>query len=55
MDDVLIATSDDLEKHRKIVQEVLQMFREESFFLKLSVKAQRGLGTQWYFGWKLSS
>ena len=26
MDDVLITTGDDLEKHQRIVQEVLQMF-----------------------------
>ena len=36
IDDVLIATSDNLERHWKIVQEILQMFQEESFFLKLS-------------------
>jgi RNase H-like domain found in reverse transcriptase/Reverse transcriptase (RNA-dependent DNA polymerase) len=36
MDNVLIATGDDLERHQKIVQETLQMFQEESFFLKLS-------------------
>ena len=36
MDDVLVATGDDLERHQKIVQEILHMFGEESFFLKLS-------------------
>jgi RNase H-like domain found in reverse transcriptase/Reverse transcriptase (RNA-dependent DNA polymerase) len=36
MDGVLVATGDDLERHRKVVQEILQMFQEESFFLKLS-------------------
>ena len=36
MDDVLVATGDDLERHRKVVQEILQMFWEESFFLRLS-------------------
>jgi Reverse transcriptase (RNA-dependent DNA polymerase) len=36
MDDILVATGDDLERHQKIVQEILQMFQKESFFLKLS-------------------
>jgi hypothetical protein len=36
MDDVLIATGEDVEEHRRIVREILEMFRQESFFLKLS-------------------
>jgi hypothetical protein len=34
MDDILIATPNDLNRHRQIVQEVLQMMRNELFFLK---------------------
>jgi hypothetical protein len=36
MDDVLIATRENVEEHRRIVCEVLEMFRQESFFLKLA-------------------
>jgi hypothetical protein len=34
MDDILVAMPNDLPHHRQIVQEVLQVMREESFFLK---------------------
>jgi hypothetical protein len=34
MDDILIATPNDLPCHRQIVREVLQVMQEESFFLK---------------------
>jgi hypothetical protein len=34
MDDILIATSNDLLHHQQIVREVLDIMREESFFLK---------------------
>jgi hypothetical protein len=34
MDDILIATPNDLPRHRKIVREVLDVMRKESFFLK---------------------
>jgi hypothetical protein len=34
MDDILIATPDDLPRHRQIVREVLEVMRKESFFLK---------------------
>jgi RNase H-like domain found in reverse transcriptase len=36
MDDVLIATGEDVEEHQRIVCEVLEMFCQESFFLKLA-------------------
>jgi hypothetical protein len=36
MDDILIAIGDDLARHRQIVQEVLEVLRKESLFLKLS-------------------
>jgi Reverse transcriptase (RNA-dependent DNA polymerase) len=36
MDNVLITTRGDVEEHRRIVREILEMFRQESFFLKLS-------------------
>jgi Reverse transcriptase (RNA-dependent DNA polymerase) len=36
MDNILVTTGNDLERHWNIVQEILQMFQEESFFLKLS-------------------
>jgi hypothetical protein len=36
MDDILIATGEDLAWHRQIVQEVLEVLRKESLFLKLS-------------------
>jgi Reverse transcriptase (RNA-dependent DNA polymerase) len=36
MDDVLIATGDDPERHQQIVKEVLEIFKKESLFLKLS-------------------
>jgi Reverse transcriptase (RNA-dependent DNA polymerase)/RNase H-like domain found in reverse transcriptase len=36
MDDVLVATGGDVEEHRRIVREILEMFCQESFFLKLS-------------------
>jgi hypothetical protein len=36
MDDILIATGDDLARHRQIVQEVLEVLRKELLFLKLS-------------------
>jgi hypothetical protein len=34
MDDILIATPNDLPRHRQIVREVLEVMRKESFFLK---------------------
>jgi hypothetical protein len=34
MDDILIATPNDLSQHRQIVREVLEIMRRESFFLK---------------------
>jgi hypothetical protein len=34
MDDILIATPNDLPWHRQIVREVLEIMRKESFFLK---------------------
>jgi hypothetical protein len=34
MDDILIATPNDLSQHRQIVREVLDVMRKESFFLK---------------------
>jgi hypothetical protein len=34
MDDILIATPDDLPRHHHIVREVLEVMRKESFFLK---------------------
>jgi hypothetical protein len=34
MDDILIATPDNLPRHRQIVQDVLEIMRKESFFLK---------------------
>jgi hypothetical protein len=34
MDDILIATPNDLPRHRQIVKEVLDVMRNESFFLK---------------------
>jgi hypothetical protein len=34
MDDILIATPNDLPRHHQIVQEVLEVMRKESFFLK---------------------
>jgi hypothetical protein len=34
MDDILIATPNDLPQHRQIVQEVLDVMRKELFFLK---------------------
>jgi hypothetical protein len=36
MDDILIATPNDLSQHRQIVCEVLDVMRNESFFLKAS-------------------
>jgi hypothetical protein len=36
MDDILIAMGEDLMQHRQIVQEVLEVLRKESLFLKLS-------------------
>jgi Reverse transcriptase (RNA-dependent DNA polymerase) len=36
MDDILIATGGDMEEHQHIVCEVLEMFHQESFFLKLA-------------------
>ena len=36
MDDILIATPDDLPRHREIVKAVLEVMRKESFFLKIS-------------------
>jgi hypothetical protein len=36
MDDILIATGEDLTQHRQIVREVLEVLRKESLFLKLS-------------------
>ena len=35
MDDVLIATKDNMEYHRSVVKAVLQALKDESFFLKL--------------------
>jgi hypothetical protein len=34
MDDILIATTSDVDHHRQIVREVLEVLRKESFFLK---------------------
>jgi hypothetical protein len=36
MGDILIATGEDLEQHRQIVKEVLEVLRKELLFLKLS-------------------
>src|SRR6202167_1221843 len=36
MDDILIATGDDLSRHRQIVHDVLDLLEEESYFLKPS-------------------
>ena len=36
MDDILIATKEDLKLHRTIVREVLQVMKDESLFLKLA-------------------
>jgi hypothetical protein len=36
MDDILIATLNDLPRHRRIVREVLDIMRKESFFLKVA-------------------
>ena len=36
MDDILIATIDDLALHRQIIHEVLDLLEKESFFLKPS-------------------
>ena len=36
INDILVATGDDLERHRKIVHAVLDLLEEESYFLKLS-------------------
>jgi hypothetical protein len=36
MDNVLIATGDDLQLHRQIVHEVLDLFESESLFCKLT-------------------
>ena len=36
MDDILIATDDDLSLHRRIVHDVLDLLERESFFLKPS-------------------
>jgi hypothetical protein len=36
IDDILIATGNDLQRHRQIVHEVLEVLEEEDFYLKLS-------------------
>jgi hypothetical protein len=36
MDDILIATPNDLRRHHQIVREVLEIMRKESFFLKIA-------------------
>ena len=36
MDDILIAMEDDLNRHRRIVHDVLNLLDEESFFLKVT-------------------
>jgi hypothetical protein len=36
MDDILIATGDDLALHQRIVHEVLELLEQESLFCKLS-------------------
>jgi hypothetical protein len=36
MDDILIATGEDLAQHRQIIREVLEVLKKESLFLKLS-------------------
>jgi hypothetical protein len=36
MDDILITTTPDLERHQQIVREVLEVMKNESFFLKAS-------------------
>ena len=33
MDDILVATNDDLARHRQIVHQVLDKLEEESYFL----------------------
>jgi translation initiation factor IF-2 len=36
MDNILIAMGEDLMRHRQIIQEVLEVLKKESLFLKLS-------------------
>ena len=36
MDDILIATTNNLNRHQTIIREVLKIMKEESLFLKLS-------------------
>jgi hypothetical protein len=36
MDDILIATNDDEKLHTKIVHEILDLLKQEDFFLKLN-------------------
>src|SRR6266849_8897433 len=36
MDDILVATANDIPRHREIVRQVLEVMRRESFFLKVS-------------------
>lgn len=36
MDDILVATLDDIVRHKEIVKAILEVMRKESFFLKIS-------------------
>src|SRR6266436_4645913 len=36
IDDILVATNNDVERHRSIVKDILQTMREESLFFKIS-------------------
>jgi hypothetical protein len=36
MDNILIATNNDRQQHQQIVQEVLEVMKKESFFLKVT-------------------
>ena len=36
MDDILVATKDNLDRHRQIVREVLEVMECESYFLRLT-------------------
>ena len=36
MNNILVATPDDIERHREIVKAILEVMRKESFFLKIS-------------------
>jgi len=36
MDNILIATKDNLDRHRQIVRKVLEVMKQESYFLQLT-------------------